>query len=325
MPRFGCHVSVAGGVSLAVERARYTGCDAFQVFTRNASQWAPKALDPAEVRAFRERLDASGLGPVVSHGSYLVNLASTDAALRARSSEAFGDELDRAEALGLDGVVLHPGARGTATEAAALERVARALGTLLRARRQGRTLVLLENTAGQGTTLGHRFEQLARIVELLDGSPRVGLCIDTCHLLAAGYDISTPGGYRETFAALDRLLGADRVRAFHVNDSKAPCGARVDRHAHVGQGHVGLDGFRRLVNDRRFAALPMLLETPKQHARGTTPAEPDACDRHNLSVLRSLVRKRGSAAGLPRRKPPVRSRLGRGTVGREPADEPDRA
>lgn len=289
-PRFGAHVSVAGGISRSVARAVNTGCDAFQIFTRNANQWRPAVLPRAEIDAFRRALDASGLGPVVSHASYLINLASTDPALRAASRAALADEIDRAEALGLLGVVLHPGARGAASEAAALDRIAAGLRAILRPRRRGATRVLLEGTAGQGTAIGHHFEHLAGLLERLDGDPRVGVCLDTCHLLAAGYDLATASGYRSTFAAFGRLVGFDRLDVVHVNDSKRPCGSRVDRHAHIGEGFVGLDGFRRLVNDARLARVPMVLETEKGPMRGPADVEADPMDLENLRRLRGLVR-----------------------------------
>lgn len=283
-------------MSQGVARAVQTGCDAFQIFTRSASQWRSNPIRPEEARRFRRALDESGLGPVVSHGSYLINLASGDTVLRAKSLEALGDELDRAEMLGLLAVVLHPGARGSATEEAALDRIAAGLAGLMRARRGGRTLVLLEHTAGQGSTIGHCFEQLAGIIERLDGSPRLGVCLDTCHLLASGYDMATTAGYRATCAAFDRLIGFDRLKVVHANDSKRPRGSRVDRHAHIGDGFVGLEGFRLLVNDRRLADMPVLIETEKMPRRGAGDLTPDPMDLENLRRLRSLVRLRSHSA-----------------------------
>jgi deoxyribonuclease-4 len=232
---------------------------------------------------------AAGIGPVVSHGSYLINLASTNAALRRQSIEAMGDELDRAEALGLLGVVLHPGAYTIGNEADGLTLIAEALLGLLEARRRGKTMVLLENTAGQGTTLGATFEQLASIIGKMNDHRRVGVCLDTCHLLASGYDIASPEGYAATFTQFGRLVGFDRLKAFHVNDSKKPLGSRVDRHEHIGRGHLGLEPFRRLVNDRRFRDLPMLLETEKAEGKATGPIAIDPLDEMNLNALRDLL------------------------------------
>ena len=239
------------------------GCEALQIFSKNASQWKGKPLDPAEVRRFRTRIDATGIRPVVAHASYLINLATTFPLLREQSIAAFVDELDRAEALGLLGVVIHPGTCTAGTEEDALSLIGDALRTAFKARPRRRTMVLLEHTAGQGRTLGHRFEHLAAILSHVNGSARVGVCLDTCHLVAAGYDIVSDAGYADTFEALDRLVGLDRVKVFHGNDSKKPCGSRVDRHEHIGEGCLGLEPFRRLLHDERFADLPILIETEK--------------------------------------------------------------
>jgi len=290
-PKLGAHMSVAGGLPLAVDRAVAHRCDAFQIFAKNANQWRGRVLPPDEIREFRAKVAAAGIGPVVSHASYLINLATTSAALRRQSLDAMGDELDRAEALGLLGVVLHPGCYTAGSEAEGLQLIADALLELLRARRRGRTMVLLEQTAGQGTALGATFEQLASIVAKMNDHPRVGVCLDTCHLVAAGYDIASPEGYASTFAQFARLVGFDRLNVFHLNDSKKPLGSRVDRHEHIGKGFVGLDAFRRIVNDRRFRGLPMLLETPKVEGRSPTKIEVDPFDEKNLNTLRGLVNR----------------------------------
>jgi deoxyribonuclease-4 len=258
-------------------------------FARRAHVWRGRELPAAEIREFRARVKAAGIGPVVSHGSYLINLATTDATLRRQSLEAMGDEIDRAEALGLLGVVLHPGAYTIGNEADGLTLIASALLELLRARRRGRTMVLLENTAGQGTTLGATFEQLASIIARANDHRRIGVCLDTCHLLASGYDLCSPDGYASTFTQFGRSVGFERLKAFHLNDSKRPLGSRVDRHEHIGQGHLGLEPFRRIVNDRRFRDLPMLLETPKAAGKATGPIAIDPLDEQNLNVLRSLM------------------------------------
>jgi deoxyribonuclease IV len=289
MPLFGAHMSVAGGLPRAVERAVVHGCDALQIFSKNANQWRGRPLPREEIRAFRAGVKAAGVRAVVSHASYLINLATTNATLRQQSLESMGDELDRGEALGLLGVVLHPGAYTTGSEAAGLTLIAESLLELLRARRRGRTMVLLEHTAGQGTCLGATFEQLASIVEQMRGHRRVGVCLDTCHLLASGYDLCSPEGYARTFRQFGRLVGFDRLRAFHLNDSKKPLGSRVDRHEHIGQGFLGIEPFRRIVNDRRFRRLPMLLETPKGEGKATGPIVIDPLDARNLNTLRSLV------------------------------------
>ena len=289
MPRLGAHMSVAGGLPRAVERAVLHRCAALQIFAKNANQWRGRTLAPEEIREFRARVRAVGIGPVVSHASYLINLATTNAALRLQSLEAMGDELDRAEALGLLGVVLHPGCYTLGSEAEGLQLIADGLLELLRARRRGRTMILLEQTAGQGTALGATFEQLASIIAMMKDHRRVGVCLDTCHLIASGYDLCSPEGYASTFTQFGRLVGFDRLKVFHMNDSKKPLGSRVDRHEHIGEGCLGLEPFRRIVNDRRFRDLPMLLETPKEDGCARGAIQVDRLDERNLNVLRSLM------------------------------------
>ena len=289
MPRLGAHMSVAGGLPRAVERAVVHGCEALQIFAKNASQWRGRDLPAAEIREFRARVRAAKIDPVVSHGSYLINLATTHEALRRQSIAAMGDELDRAEALGLLGVVLHPGCYTIGSEADGLRLIAEALVELLRERRRGKTMVLLEHTAGQGTSLGCTFEQLAAIIARTGDHRRIGVCLDTCHLLASGYDLRSPEGYAATFTQFGRLVGFERLKAFHLNDSKTPLGSRVDRHAHIGEGHLGLEPFRRIINDRRFRGLPMLLETPKAEGKAKGAIEIDPLDERNLGTLRRLM------------------------------------
>ena len=289
MLRIGAHMSVAGGVSKAVDRAELHGCEALQIFAKNASQWQGKPLDRDEIRRFRARVDETGITPVVSHASYLINLATTAPALRDQSVAALVDELDRAHALNLLGVVLHPGTCTEGTEQSGLRLIAAALRSAIRVSPRRKTMVLLEHTAGQGRALGYRFEHLAAIIEQLDGSPRVGVCLDTCHLVASGYDIVSAAGYERTFAEFDRLVGFDRLRAVHANDSKRPCGSRIDRHEHIGEGCLGLEPFQRMVHDTRFAGLPMLIETEKSPMRGKADSIAlDPLDTRNLETLRRL-------------------------------------
>jgi deoxyribonuclease-4 len=289
MPRLGAHLSIAGGLPRAVDRAVASRCEALQIFTKSAGQWRARVLPPDEIAQFRARVEQTGIHPVVAHNSYLINLAAADPALRAQSLAALGEELDRAEALGLLGLVMHPGSYTSGTERDGLDLIGDGLGAVLRARPRAKTMILLEHTAGQGTNLGHRFEHLAAILARLNGSPRVGVCLDSCHLIAAGYDICSDDGYRATFEAFDRLVGIDRIRAFHLNDSKKPCGSRVDRHEHIGRGCLGLEPFRRLLNDPRFAALPMLLETPKLDTpESRRKSDADPWDLRNLQILRKL-------------------------------------
>ena len=288
-PLLGAHMSVAGGLPRAVERAVVHRCDAFQIFAKNANQWRGRRLPPAEIREFRAKVEAAGLGPIVSHASYLINLATTSPALRRQSMDAMADELDRAEALGLLGVVLHPGCYTRGNQADGLRLIAGGLLELLRQRRRGKTMILLEHTAGQGTALGATFGELASIIATMHHHRRVGVCLDTCHLLASGYDLCSPEGYVETFTQFGRLVGFDRLKVFHLNDSKKPLGSRVDRHEHIGQGCLGLDPFRRIVNDPRFRGLPMLLETPKTEGRPPGVIQVDPLDEKNLNTLRGLI------------------------------------
>jgi deoxyribonuclease-4 len=291
MPRLGAHMSIAGGLPRAVDRAKASRCQALQIFTKSAGQWRARDLPADEIALFRRRVDETGIRPVVAHNSYLINLAAASPALRAQSMEALGVELDRAESLGLDGLVMHPGSYTSGTEADGLRHIAEGIAALLAARPRAKTTVLLEHTAGQGTNLGHRFEHLAAILERLAGSSRVGVCLDTCHLLTAGYDLCSEAGYADTFREFDRLVGLDRIRVFHLNDSKKPCGSRVDRHEHIGKGCLGLEPFRRLLNDPRFAGLPMLLETPKlETPESRRRGDVDPWDARNLRTLRRLIR-----------------------------------
>ncbi|HHB91057.1 MAG TPA: deoxyribonuclease IV [Anaerolineae bacterium] len=281
MPRFGAHVSTAGGVSKAFQRAEDVGCDTMQIFTRNNNRWATKPLDPKEIQRWHERWKQSPVRPVVSHASYLINLASSDDPLWEKSIDAFVDELERAEALGLLGVVLHPGSPKEDGEAYGIERIAKALDICHQRTPGFKTLTLLETTAGTGKHLGYRFEQLAAMRAAVADPDRVAICFDTCHVFAAGYEIRTPEGYAETMDAFDQIIGLDLLKCFHFNDSKFDLGSRKDRHEHIGKGFIGLDGFRHIINDPRFEHVPMILETPKSKDMHE--------DVENLAVLRSLV------------------------------------
>jgi deoxyribonuclease-4 len=277
-------------VSQAFARGAQIGCEAMQIFTKNQTQWQARPLDPAEIERFHQQQQETGIHPVVAHDAYLINLASPDDALWEKSLAAFTDELARAEALGLLGVVMHPGAHMGSGEEVGLARIARALDRAHAATAGYRTLTLLEITAGQGTTLGYTFEQLAAIRNAVDDRGRVAVCFDTAHALAAGYEYRTPDAYAAMWERCDRSLGIDLVRCFHINDSKKDLGSHVDRHTHIGQGFVGLDPFRMLLNDPHFAGRPMLLETPKEDEMRE--------DVENLRVLRSLEEAL-HAASLP--------------------------
>ena len=277
----GAHMSIAGGAYKALERGKRVGCRTIQIFLKNSNQWKAKALEEQDRLLFQKTQECSGIRPVVAHDSYLINLASPDSHLRRKSLNAFVEEMKRANFLGIPYLVLHPGAhKGSGTQKG-INRVAKALRQALDLVEPPVT-ILLENTAGQGSSLGSRFEQLAAILEQMRNPDRVGVCLDTCHAFAAGYDIRTEEGYEETIGELDRLIGIKKILAFHVNDSKKELGSRVDRHFHIGKGFIGLDAFRFLVNDRRFAAVPKILETPK----GVGERQ----DMRNLSTLQSLFR-----------------------------------
>lgn len=283
MPRellVGAHMSIAGGIHYAFERGVDAGCRALQIFLKNSNQWRAKTLTNEDRRLYAEAREKSGIKPVVAHSSYLINLASPDAGLRRKSVAAFVEELERANFLGVPAVVLHPGAHKGVGEAPGITAVAQALNQALD-QVAPPVSVLLENTAGQGSSIGYSFEQLAAILEEVLDKDRIGFCLDTCHLFAAGYDISTEAGYRKTLRLFDRMIGAGKIRAFHLNDCRKPLGSRVDRHTHIGKGFIGLEAFRCLVNDRRFTAVPKILETPT--------GDDLKYDLMNLRTLRSLA------------------------------------
>lgn len=279
---FGAHMSISGGVSKAFARGQQVNCEAMQIFCKSERQWRAKPLPPEEVAAFKAEQARSGIGPVIVHDSYLINLAAPADELWEKSIAAFSEELDRCALLEAPYLVTHPGAHTGSGEEVGLVREADALNRIFAAGIGGETMVLLETTAGQGSALGYRFEHLARLFELVPHHQRLGVCVDTCHIFAAGYDIRTPDGYTETFAALERIVGLARVKCFHLNDSQKDLGSRVDRHAAIGQGCIGLEAFALLVNDPRFRAVPMIIETPK--------SESMIEDIENLTLLRSLVK-----------------------------------
>ena len=280
--RLGAHMSIAGGVPEAVLRARAVDATALQVFIKSSNQWAARAFAPGEAEGFRTASREAGLDRhTLAHASYLINLASPDAALWEKSVIALRVELDRCEALGIPWLVVHPGAHVGSGAAAGVARVAEALDRALPEGRDASAGVLLENTAGQGSTLGARFEELGAMLRAVRQPRHVGICFDTCHALAAGYEFRSASAYDAMMAALDREVGLDRLRGFHLNDSKGDLGCRRDRHEHIGKGKVGLEGFRLILADERFGDLPMIIETEK----GDDLAE----DRVNLGILRSLI------------------------------------
>jgi len=258
----GAHTSTAGGVAMAIERAKNCGFTAAQIFVKNNKQWFAPPLSETEAKAFRAAQRASGIA-FFGHNSYLINLGSQDPQMFATSVKAMIAELERAEALGLPFMVLHPGSHGGAGEEAGLARIVQGLDEIVQATAGYKVKMALEITAGQGNALGYRLEHLSSLLERVKSGNRFGVCLDTAHLYAAGYNVRTRDGYDDTFAHLEKLIGSKRVLALHLNDSKVPLGKRVDRHALLGEGEIGFDCFTWIVQDPRWAAIPKVLETPK--------------------------------------------------------------
>jgi deoxyribonuclease-4 len=285
-------MSISGGFEQAAERARKVGANALQVFVKSSNQWRARPLSADEGPRFTAACRAAGVERVVAHDSYLINLASGNPDLWKRSLEAFVVEMQRCDALGIPALIMHPGAHGGDGEAAGLERLTRAFNSLEERLPDARVKILVETTAGQGTTLGHRFEQLRSILDAVSPRERFGICLDTCHVFAAGYDLRAPADYERSLGEFERIVGTDRLGAIHLNDSKKELGSRVDRHAHIGQGHLGLQAFENLLNDSRLQGLAMVLETPKQEDLHE--------DRENLERLRSLLRPLSSGRSVRR-------------------------
>ena len=284
MPLFGAHFSIAGGLTNAVATAVRFHCDTLQLFTKNASQWAAKPISDADATAFRSAAKAAKLRLLTAHDSYLINLAAPGEELFQKSIDAFVIEWERAEQLGLAYLVMHPGAHVGSGDDDGLKRVIDGLNTAADRCRGFNTQVLLETTAGQGTSFGHRFEHLAVLRDGVREPERFGVCLDTCHVFAAGYPIHTSEGFAATFQEFDDAIGLEHLKLFHVNDSVKPLGSRVDRHAGLGLGQIGDGAFRMLVNDPRFDALPMILETPKEGPDG------EELDPINLAKMREVYR-----------------------------------
>jgi deoxyribonuclease-4 len=275
-------MSIAGGLSTAVERALRAGCTALQLFVKNNNQWNGKPLTDEDVATYKAAVSNANLGPIVVHTSYLINLAAVDPDILARSRAALQDELERCGRLGVAHLNLHPGAHMGAGVDAGIERIAESLNIVHGKTRDVATKTVLETTAGQGSSIGHRFEELRGIIDRVEARDRMAVCLDTCHVFAAGYDLSTEQGYEDTMRAFDEIIGLERLVAFHVNDSKKPLGSRVDRHDHIGKGLMSLEPFRCLMNDARFVDHPKILETPK--------SEDLHEDIENLATLRGLIR-----------------------------------
>lgn len=283
MPLFGSHLSIAGGYYKAVRQAAELGLETVQIFTKNNNQWQGKPLTATDLKMFRDALAETGIQLPCAHDSYLINLASPQPALWEKSLAAFVDELQRAEQLGLAGVVMHPGSYVDSSVEEGLQRIVAGLDAALERTAGDQVEIWLETTAGQGTNLGHRFEHLAYLLNEVQDATRLGLCVDTCHIFAAGYPLETAAEYEATMSALILATGLERIRAFHLNDSQKGLGSRVDRHEHIGEGCLGLNPFRHLVNDPRFAGHPMYLETKKEDRNG------EPMDAVNLRTLQSLL------------------------------------
>jgi deoxyribonuclease IV len=279
----GAHMSIRGGVSMAIERARSIDCTAMQIFVKNNMQWFARPLRHEEIRAFIDHVQRGELLSIFAHANYLINLAATNPQFHANSIRALSEELTRADQLGLPFLVLHPGAHLGAGEEAGLEKVVESIDHVLAGLPRIKTRIALETTAGQGSCLGNKFEQLAYIIRRVREPERLCICLDTAHVFAAGYDISSEASMRKTLREFDRVIGPDRLAGIHLNDSKTACGSRVDRHEHIGKGRIGLDAFRFIMRDRRFHKIPKVLETPK----GKELRE----DVMNLKTLRTLASK----------------------------------
>ena len=274
-------MSIAGGVHTAVERGMSIGCTTMQMFVKNNNQWKGKKLSEEDVSTYKKLLRESSIGPVVVHDTYLINLCATDKLILMKSREALKDELDRCELLGVEYLNFHPGSHVGAGEEEGIKRIVESLDIIHELTKGYQVKSVIETTAGQGTAIGYRFEQLRKIIDLVAEPGRMAVCMDTCHVYAAGYDIATEHGYEKTFDEFNAIVGLKRLVAFHVNDSKKELGSRVDRHEHIGKGTIGKNGFRMLMNDERFAAIPKILETPK----GPEMKE----DVKNMKLLRSMV------------------------------------
>ncbi len=281
----GAHFSIAKGFDQAIFEAQRYGCTALQIFTKNASTWKERHLSPADIDLFKAAKLESGISQIAAHTSYLINIASPETRKYEKSTQALQQEVLRAAALGIPHVVLHPGAHMNSGPMEGISRIADCINDLYGRLPEVAARVLLETTAGQGSSLGHTFEQLAWIMEMIHRKDRIGVCLDTCHIFAAGYDIRSKSAYRATISEFDQTIGLQRLELIHLNDSKKALGSRVDRHEHIGRGSIGPDAFRRIMNDERLRFIPKIIETPKK-AQGID------WDLKNLGLLRSFCQNR---------------------------------
>ena len=284
MPLLGAHMSIEGGLHKAFERISLIGGQSLQIFSKNQRQWRSPELSPSEIKEFIETWEQWGKGPVAVHDSYLINLANPDEKKANRAVGAFAEEIRRADQLTIPYLIMHPGSHVGSGMGKGLQQLTVNIDRAFAQADDAKSvMVLLETTAGQGTGLGASFEELAYVMNKSAHSKRLGVCFDTCHTFAAGYDISSLRGYEKTFADFNKNIGLERLKFFHLNDTKKGLGSRVDRHEHIGKGEIGLEGFRLLMNDPRFAEHPMVLETPKEKDLKE--------DIKNLSLLRSLIKE----------------------------------
>ncbi len=281
----GSHMSIAGGMHRALERGHVIACETIQVFTKNANRWKAKALTSTDVEKFKRTRVKTGIRSVVAHDSYLINIASPDEKIYEKSVEALKDELERTELLDIPYLVMHPGSHMGQGEKEGLLQISSALNRIHLELPDNRVRILLETTAGQGTNLGYKFEQLALIMDMTKEGERLGVCLDTCHIFASGYDIRTKRAYLETMDEFDKTVGLGRLFVIHLNDSKKELGSHVDRHEHIGKGFIGIDGFAFIINDSRLAHLPGILETPKE--KGPDGVDMDVTNLKVLSELKS--------------------------------------
>ncbi len=281
----GAHTSTSGGVSTAVDRAKNLGFTAMQIFTKNNNRWEAKPLDQSEIKNYTSKLNNSSIKFVVSHDSYLINLCAIDKSILDKSREALIDELNRCEQLGIPYLNFHPGSHLGAGEEDGIKLISESINIAHAKTPKYKVSSMLELTAGQGTSLGYRFEHIAAIIEGVEDKKRMSVCIDTAHIFAAGYDIRDPKSYRKVMKEFDNIIGLDRLKCLHINDSKKELGSRVDRHEHIGDGFIGLDGFYNIMNDKKLRKVPKILETPK----GKDQKE----DIINLKKLISLINKKG--------------------------------
>jgi len=281
---FGAHESIAGGVFNAIYFAQKATCDTVQMFNKSNNQWRAKKLETAEIDKFFVAQEETGIGVACSHSGYLINLASPDKALNKKSYDSFKEEMERCNLLKITNLVIHPGSHVGSGEEEGLNRIAANLNKVLGELDGNIVTICLETTAGQGSNLGYTFEQIAYLIDKVEDKAHVGVCMDSCHVFAAGYPLADPTGYKKTIKAFDDIIGLDKLKVIHLNDSKKGLGSKVDRHEHIGKGEIGIEGFRNIVNDKRLAKIPMVIETPKEEDELATDAK-------NLKILRGLVGK----------------------------------